>query len=329
MKNKIKHLIISTLFGLASTPLSATLLFEYQNDRVELDDVNGDIILTYDNSEQQPVVVRWTTPTKFDAQIKLKVEREKNLIEYKYSIKSDKFSKQRINTIFLDAKQVIESTVKQPKEWEYLSSGEDESIPQDERMTWKSAQENEGIKPSKKDKKFEFLSKALPSIRYINLEGGTFIASYPDSGPQIQTRTFIRDVVHKKYMNGKNYPVLAPVIKIQEKAVPADILQSMHDEVENYTIYGEMDTVFVDKVNQLLLLATNAEKSGDSKLAYEYLKDLKKYIEKEGDDNDVHEHDERKESERNRSTVKKLVKKSLKFNINYLKKMMKNEDNDD
>lgn len=318
MKNNINFIVFSIILGLSTTSLSATLLFEYQNDRIELDDVSGDIILTYDNDEQVPVIVRWISPTKFSAEIKSKIKIKDNMFEYNYSIKSDNSSKQKINTIFLDAKQVFESSVAQPNTWNYLSSGGDATIPQDERMAWNTKKIDDGIKPGKTGKYFSFISKSLPSIGHINLEGGSYIPSFPDSGPQFKTRSFIREEIHKKHMNGKSFLVIAPSIKINNTTTITEILQAMYSEVEGYKKYGTLDVLFVNKLKSLLLPAINASLAGDTRLTLDYLKDLKEYIEGEDDHDEI-----KKDKESDDQNIFKLIRKSLTFNIQYIKKMIR------
>ena len=165
--------------------IQAKVLFEYENDRVTLDEKTGDIILTYDNLKYSstPIVLRVVPPTKFTAFVESKIDKKNNNFIYKYSINSNIASKQNISAIYLEAKQVFENTMIQPKNWQYLASGEDASLPIDENLGWMPNSNDKGIKPGDHEKHFSFMSKALPSIGKMRLDGDTDVIGYPYNGP--------------------------------------------------------------------------------------------------------------------------------------------------
>ena len=298
------------------------ILFTHENDKVEIDDNTGDLIITYTSSENNAInTVRWTPPTKFDVELKSKFKQQKEYFEYTYSIKSGKASLQNITSIDIYVPQVVDGSLSQPDKWESDVTLDADSDNNSKLVSWETDL-NKGLEPGKKADGFVLKSTALPSIGSVRIQGKLSILAYPDSGPNLETDTFLLRNIFPIYMNGKRVFGIVPRITVTETTAVLDILEGMLKTVEYSLKYKLIDTVVAEKIKEYLNLSINAKKDGNDELTISYLKDLKEYIEGD-DDHDEIKNTEHKSLNKDDKDGFKLIRKVLTFNIKYVKKLLK------
>ena len=327
--NKFTFISFLLCFNLCFSGISySELLFTYENDKVEIDDNTGDFIITYTSSKNNAInTVRWSPPTKFDVELKSKFKQQKEYFEYKYSIKSGKASLQNITGINIYVPQVIDGSVSQPDKWESDVTLDVDSDNNAKLVSWETDLKK-GLEPGKKADGFILKSTAIPSIGSVRILGKISVLGFPDSGPNIETDTFILRNLLSNHSRGKRVFGIVPGITVAATTAVLDVLEGMLKTIEYSLKYKLIDTVVAEKIKEYLNLSINSKKGSNDELTISYLKDLKEYI--EGDD----DHDEIKNTEHKNSNEDdkdgfKLIRKVLTFNIKYVKKLLKGESEHD
>lgn len=322
----------------AALALSSITVGAVAGESLTYDPDTGIYTMEYYNTYDQPTPVQqrvqFELPTRIEPAIKSKIkekESDKNLLIYRYEIKSGTASKQNIDVVRIIGTHAYAGNQAVPIGWR---GGITPLVSTNEIIAGWSYKVDDlgGLKPGATQPGFGFESRDLPGVGIFEFIGNTLrdpgsIQGFPDLGPSSDTPVGKQYSELMKNNESVRRFAATPKIRVPDPFDTAVVLAGIQKHIKQDLLSMQLiDPVFAAQLDGILQAAIDAAKLNATKAVRDHLKDLRKLLKKEHADADKEDDESESDPEKIKSgqvPIDKLAAKVLDFDFKYVEKRLK------
>lgn len=291
----------------------------------------GNYTITYKDDDTFSEVV-FEPSTKIDPILKSKfhISENKNVITYRYKLKSGKQSKQNIDALTINISNAS-GEPKSPKDWDgrTVPNLVDDRL----RLSWiyDGNVDLGGLKPNEGLTGFGLESYDFPGVGVVKITGAarpTTWLGIPDPASAIGAQ-----VNNLRANDFVPRPAAVPLIPVPNPFDAAAVLTSMQKHVNQDLIGMKLiEPAFASQLDRLFQTAIAAAKGGNTVALKGNLKDLRQMLKREHadvdkDDDDWDKEDDGRGKEKDKfRLIDKLAARVLDFDLKYVQKRLGDND---